>query len=723
MTITERKKKRVKTPTVLQMEAVECGAAALAILLGYYGRFVPLEELRIACGISRDGSKAGNILKAARAYGLQGAWYRRSMENLLQGSFPVMVFWNFNHFLVVEGCKGESVFLNDPATGPRRITLDEFSDSYTGIVLEMEPGEEFQTSGKRSTVWASLQKRMRGQSGAFAYLLLISLLLVVPTILVPGLLQVFINQVLVSGLQSWLGPLVIGLFLALVATAGLNWLQSSLLLRVELRFALAQSAYFMWHILRLPQNFFDQRYTGDISSRVSTIDKIATLIGSGFGAALLNSIMSIFVILVMLNYSPILTAIAVITPLMAFVMLRLVERRRVDTAMQLEIEQAKLIATSVIGLRRIETLKATGAEDDFFNRWAGYHARTLNTEQHLGRYEVLTNAFSPLFQGLTTAAILGVGSYLVIIGQLTLGALIAFQVLALTFQNQFKRLIEVVSEAQTSGGDIARLDDALRHDLDWRFQDGETAGLQKPQKMKASGQLSLKDVSFRFSPLDPPFLEGLTLDVAPGEWLALVGSSGSGKSTTAKLISGLYQPTKGEISLDGFALESWGREKLAFSMATVDQKIAIFEGTLSDNITLWDSTIPHKAVVKALQDAQLMDVVAALPGNFDGWLEEGGRNLSGGQRQRVEIARALVRNPSLVILDEATSALDPITELRIAQALRRRGCAAVIVAHRLSTIRDANEIVVLKMGKVVERGRHEELIVADGEYQQLIADE
>ncbi len=719
----ERKGQRVKTPTVLQMEAVECGAAALAILLGYFGRYVPLEELRIACGVSRDGSKAANILKAARAYGLEGAWYKRSMEHLLERPFPVIVFWNFNHFLVVEGIKGETVYLNDPAMGPRRVTLEEFSDSYTGIVLEMEPGAAFQTSGRRSTIWSGLWQRMRGQSAAFAYLLVISLLLVVPTILVPGLLQVFINQVLVKGLQSWLGPLVIGLFLALIATAGLTWLQSSLLLRVEMRFALTQSALFMWHVFRLPQNFFDQRYIGDISSRVKANDKIATLIGSGFGAALLNSLMSIFVILVMLTYSPILTAIAVITPIMAFVMLRLVERRRVDVAMQLEVEEAKLMATSVIGLKTIETLKATGGEDDFFARWAGYHARTLNTEQRLSRYEVLTNAFSPLFQGLTTAAILGVGSYLVIEGALTLGALIAFQVLALTFQNQFKRLIEVVSEAQTSSGDIARLDDALRHDLDWRFQTPETAAAQRPEAMKASGRLSLKDVCFRFSPLDPPFLENLSLDLGPGQWVALVGSSGSGKSTTAKLISGLYQPTGGDISLDGYPMEAWGREKLANSMSTVDQNIAIFAGSLIDNITLWDSTIPHEAVVDALRDAQLMEVVATLPGNFDSRLEEGGLNLSGGQRQRVEIARALVRNPSLIIFDEATSALDPVTELRIAQALRRRGCAAVIVAHRLSTIRDADEIVVLKKGKVVERGRHKDLIAADGEYRQLIADE
>jgi ABC-type bacteriocin/lantibiotic exporter with double-glycine peptidase domain len=448
--------------------------------------------------------------------------------------------------------------------------------------------------------------------------------------------------------------------------------------RVELRFALGQSATFLWHVLRLPLSFFDQRYRGDISRRIDANDRIALLIGGGFGAVLLNSLMSIFIVLVMLTYSPALTAIALVTPIAAVIMLRFIERRRTDLALRLQVEMAKLGSTSVVGLQTIETLKALGGERDFFAKWTGYHARTIDTEQELDRYDVWTNAFSPLFQGLTTAAVLGVGSLIIIQGGLTLGALIAFQTLTVTFQNQFQRLIQVASQAQKSVGDLA---------------------------------------------LDPEFIQNLDLEVAPGAWVALVGRSGSGKSTLGRLITGLYTPSSGEILLDGRSLQSWGRHRLAQSVATVDQEIAIFEGTLEDNVTLWDDTIPYSDLVDAVHDAYLTEVVETLPHNYDGWLEEDGRNLSGGQRQRVEIARALARNPSLLLLDEATSSLDPITELRIANAVRRRGCTCIIVAHRLSTIRDADEIIVLHNGKIVERGVHAELVAAGGEYAQLISDE
>ncbi|MCB0086455.1 MAG: NHLP family bacteriocin export ABC transporter peptidase/permease/ATPase subunit [Caldilineaceae bacterium] len=721
---------RVKTPTVLQMEAVECGAAALAILLGYYKRFVPLEELRIACGVSRDGSKAINILRAARAYGLEGNWYRRSLEQVLTGPLPVIVFWNFNHFLVVEGSQGDTVYINDPAAGPRRITRAEFDRSYTGISLEVQPDAAFTPQGAQGNLWQGLRERMVGLSGAFALLVGISLLLVIPTLVTPTLLQIFIDRVLVRNLQRWPAQLMASLLLAIVLAAGLTWLQQTLLLRMELRMALGQSTKFVWHILRLPLSFFDQRYRGDISSRIDANDAIANLIGGGFGAVLLNCLTSLLLALVMLAYSPTLTAIAVTMPVAAIIMLRRLERRRTDLSTRFEIEQAKLMSTSIVGLQTIETLKALGGEGDFFAKWSGYHARTINTEQELARFDVFTSAFSPLWQGLVTAGILGLGSLFVIQGDLTIGRLVAFYTLSLTFQSQFRRLIDVVGQAQRSAGQLARLDDAWRYPLDWRHAADASATAPAPADAderqplaRAAGRLTLRNLGFRFSPLDPEFIQDLNLDVAPGGWVALVGRSGSGKSTLGRLITGLYTPSSGDVLLDGQPLHRWQRDQLANSMATVDQEIAIFGGALSDNLTLWDATVPEAQIVDAVRDAALTDVVEALPDGYRSPLSENGDNLSGGQRQRVEIARALVRNPALIVLDEATSALDAVTELHIAQALRRRGCTCIMVAHRLSTIRDADEIIVLDQGKIVERGHHAELLAADGQYAQLIAEE
>lgn len=726
----KKQSRRVKTPTVLQMEAVECGAAALAILLGYYKRFVPLEELRIACGISRDGSKALNILKAARAYGLEGNWYRRAMDAVLAGPFPVIIFWNFNHYLVVEGCQGDKVYLNDPAAGPRRIMREEFDRSYTGIVLEAQPGATFAVEGQQSNIWQGLRKRIVGLGGAFALLFGVSLLLVIPTLVVPTLLQIFIDRVLVGNLPQWPLPLLLSLLLAIVLAVGLTWLQQTLLMRMELRMALSQSTAFVWHILRLPLSFFDQRYRGDISSRVDANDVIANLIGGGFGTVLLNCLTSVLLVLVMLAYSPSLTAIAVTMPVAAVIMLRLLERKRTDFATRFEVEQAKLMSTSVVGLQTIETLKAVGGESDFFAKWSGYHARTLNTEQELARYDVLTDTFSPLWQGLVSAAILGLGSLFVVQGHLTLGRLVAFYTLSLTFQNQFRRLIEVVGQAQKSAGQLARLDDAWRYPLDWRHARHTPelhTSLLDEDKLRpltqASGHLTVRNLGFRFSPLDPEFIHELNLDVAPGAWVAVVGRSGSGKSTLGRLITGLYMPSSGEVLLDGRPLRQWNRAQLANSMTTVDQEIVIFGDTMTENLTLWDSTMPEMQIVAAVRDAALTDVVDALPAGYRSLLAENGNNLSGGQRQRVEIARALVRNPALIVLDEATSALDAVTELQIAQALRRRGCTCIMVAHRLSTIRDADEIIVLRAGEIVERGVHADLLAAGGEYAQLIADE
>ena len=713
-----RSKRRVHTPTVLQMEATECGAAALAIVLAWFGRRVPLEELRIACGVSRDGSKASHVLQAARTYGLAAKGFRREIEQVLAGPFPVVVFWGFNHFLVVDGVSTGKVHLNDPAVGPRTVTLKEFDEKFTGVVLEFDPGPDFVRGGAAPTPLSRLGKRLSGFAPAIAFVVSVGLMMVIPGLILPGLTQVFVDNVLVERFDTWLPPLLIGLAGAFLMQVLLSSIQELALLRIELRLALEQSALFTWHVLRLPMAFFNQRFTGDLVSRVEANDRIATLVARDIGGVAASCITALFLGVVMVFYDAILAAIAIGGAALNIAVLLLARRRMSDAALRLETERGRVFATSVVGLQSIETLKATGTEHDFFARWTGYHTRATNSEQQLAVLQQATSLMPPIVFSLTSAAVLGIGALQVVEGDLTVGTLVAFQILLLNFSGPIQQLVGAASLAQQASADLARLDDVLHHRRDWRFEPSGTAPAEQ-----AAGHLTLHDINFRYDTLGPPLIEDFSLDVAPGQWVALVGESGSGKSTMGRLITGLYEPQDGEVRIDGRTLADWGRERLAHIVATVDQDIHLFRGSIRDNVTLWDDTIPHARLMAAIDDAGLTGTVEAMAGNQNNAVQEGGRNLNGGQRQRLEIARALVQEPAVLVLDEATCALDPVSESAILDAVRRRGMTCVLVAHRLSTVRDCDEIIVLERGKVVERGNHAALMAKAGAYARLIGAE
>ena len=713
-----RSKRRVHTPTVLQMEATECGAAALAIVLAWFGRRVPLEELRIACGVSRDGSKASHVLQAARTYGLAAKGFRREIEQVLAGPFPVVVFWGFNHFLVVDGVSTGKVHLNDPAVGPRTVTLKEFDEKFTGVVLEFDPGPDFVRGGAAPTPLSRLGKRLSGFAPAIAFVVSVGLMMVIPGLILPGLTQVFVDNVLVERFDTWLPPLLIGLAGAFLMQVLLSSIQELALLRIELRLALEQSALFTWHVLRLPMAFFNQRFTGDLVSRVEANDRIATLVARDIGGVAASCITALFLGVVMVFYDAILAAIAIGGAALNIAVLLLARRRMSDAALRLETERGRVFATSVVGLQSIETLKATGTEHDFFARWTGYHTRATNSEQQLAVLQQATSLMPPIVFSLTSAAVLGIGALQVVEGDLTVGTLVAFQILLLNFSGPIQQLVGAASLAQQASADLARLDDVLHHRRDWRFEPAGTAPAEQ-----AAGHLTLHDINFRYDTLGPPLIEDFSLDVAPGQWVALVGESGSGKSTMGRLITGLYEPQGGEVRIDGRTLADWGRERLAHIVATVDQDIHLFRGSIRDNVTLWDDTIPHARLMAAIDDAGLTGTVEAMAGNQNNAVQEGGRNLNGGQRQRLEIARALVQEPAVLVLDEATCALDPVSESAILDAVRRRGMTCVLVAHRLSTVRDCDEIIVLERGKVVERGNHAALMAKAGAYARLIGAE
>lgn len=712
--------KRVKTPTVLQMEAVECGAASLSIVLSYYKSFIPLEELRISCGVARDGSKANNILKAARQYGMEAKGYRKNPEDLRNMPWPVIIHWNFNHFLVLEGIQKDRVFLNDPVTGPREITFEELDQSFTGVVLTMKPAEGYVPQGKTSSLLSSLSSRIQGSEKALVYAIIAGLFLVLPGLVIPVFSKIFIDQVLLGHLNNWLFPLLVGMGITALLRALLIWLQRYYLLRLEMKLALSSSSRFFWHVLRLPIEFFSQRHSGDIASRVAINDRVAQLLSGQLAVAALNCVMILFYLLLMLQYSVLLAVVTVGVSLLNVIFMQFITRKRNDQNLRLLQESGKMQGVSMNGLQVIETLKSNSSESDFFVKWSGYQAKLLQSNQQFGVSNQFLMSVPTLLTSLGAVAVLFFGGFQVMDGALTIGSLVAFQSLAASFSQPVNEMVMLAGTIQEAGGSMKRLDDVLQYPVDRQIQSDLDEADEQKDSAKLSGQVQISNLTYGYSKLEAPLIDQFNLSIQPGMKVALVGGSGSGKSTIAKLIAGIYEPWEGEIRFDDLRRDEIARHRMGNSLAVVDQEIVLLEGTIKENITFWDATIPETDIVRAAKDAVIHDHIAERSGGYDHMISENGGNFSGGQRQRLEIARALSGNPSILILDEATSALDPATEKLVDDSLRRRGLTCITVAHRLSTIRDADEIIVLERGKIIERGTHTFLMEQNGYYTRLI---
>lgn len=716
----EKQARPTKVPTVLQMESVECGAAALSIILGHFGKFVPLEKLRIACGVSRDGLKATNIIKAAKEYGLEAKGYAKSIEKLMQIKTPAIIFWNFNHFLVLEGFTKNKVYLSDPAQGRYAVTHQEFDDSYTGVVLTFETTEKFEKGNEKRGLMASLASRIKYSKQSIFFIILASLFLVIPGLVIPSFLKVFIDKYLVNNFSGFVMPLLLIMAGILIVNSLLVYIQQYFLLKLETKLALSTSSKFLWHVFHLPIAFFTQRYSGEIGNRVSLNDKVAKLLSGDLANAALNVIVVIFYALLMFSYDVILTLVGITMAVINIVILQYVSRARKDGNRQLTNETGKLLGTTTSGISMIETLKASGRENDFFTNWIGYLAKVTNAQQELGWLSTRLNTIPPLLTSLTTSAILGIGALRIMDGQMTLGALVAFTYLMNNFINPVNQLVSVGAMLHETESDMSRIDDVMNYEVDNQFREENAVKPESATQNKLVGYFEMENVTFGYNPTIPPLIEKFNLKLKPGSRVALVGGSGSGKSTVAKIASGLYDPWEGNVLLDGKSRKEIPRNIITESLSVIDQDVLVFNGTINENIAFWDTLIPEKNIVQSARDAAIHDVIAARTDAYDSKVMEGGANFSGGQRQRLEIARALVSNPSILVMDEATSALDPATEKMVMDNIKKRGCTCLIVAHRLSTIMDCDEIIVMEFGKIVERGTHQELMSMNGVYSQLI---
>ena len=711
-------RRRVRTPTVLQMEPAEAGAAALAIVLAHFGRFVPLEELCARCGVSREGANAANVLSAARAYGLDARQIQCQTDPALAMPVPVVAEVDDGHFVVVEGTARGKIYVNDPAEGPRAMPRELFDRRYAGRVLAFAPTATFVRGGRPPRLAAKIRDRLRGFETAVLFAAIAGLALIVPGILLPAFTQIFVDRILVARLGSWLGPLLLAMAATAAVRGALTWLQQRVLLRLQTRLALSSSGRFLWHVLRLPIEFYTQRYGGEISWRVWLNDGVSTFVAGRLTAAAIDLVTVFFFAALMLAYDWPLTLVGVAAAGLLVAADRAVGRRRVDATRRLGLAEGKAYGSLIGALANIDTVKASALESDVFAGWAGCQAAYVNAHQELATMTQRLLALPPLVVAAANIAVLAIGARHVMSGRLTMGMLVAFQGLMAAFLAPLTSLVQIGSTLQEMDGSMNRIDDVLRYPVDRRAGDGDADADGLCGQL--DGALELRDVAFGYSTLEAPLVSGFSMAVPPGGRVALVGASGSGKSTIARLVTGLYTVWSGDVLFDGRPARDLPPRLRTNSIALVDQDVTLFAGTVRDNITLWDETIPDAQVVQACRDACIHDDIAARPGGYDSAVADGAVNFSGGQRQRLEIARALAGNPRILVLDEATSALDALTEQQVDANLRRRGCTCVIIAHRLSTVRDADEIIVLDRGRIVERGSHDDLVAAGGAYARLI---
>ena len=711
-----------KVPVIMQMEALECGAACLAMIMAYYDKWVPLEQVRVDCGVSRDGSNAKNVLIAARNYGFEAKGYRFEPESLRdEGEFPCIVHWDFNHFVVCNGFKGDYVYLNDPARGTVKVTMKDFDKSFTGICLFIEPSESFVPSGKKKSVLDFARKRLTGAKPAIIFVALTTIISYLFSIINPVMSQIFMDRLLTGQNREWLMLFTMIMSVLAILNLIVQFASTIYSLKINGKMAMIGSTSYMWKVIRMPMEFFSQRMVGDILQRQATNATIASTLVGTLAPLLLNTIMMVFYLFIMIRYSLVLTFVGIFTLLLNLFMSRYISSKRMNLMRVQMRDSGKLASTTLSGISMIETIKASGAENGFFQKWAGLQASVNYQTVKYSKVNTYLGMIPSFFSTLANYAVMFLGVYYSMNGNFTLGSIMTFQGVLSSFMAPAMTLVSAGQTIQEMRTDMERVEDVMQYPTDPYVKDDPVSDDTDYSKLK--GNIELKDVVFGYSRLADPLIKGFNITIKPGERIAFVGSSGCGKSTLSKLISGLHKPWSGEVLFDGKPIDKIDRSVFTGSLAVVDQDIILFEDTIANNIKMWDDSIEDFEMILAARDAQIHDDIMQRENGYQYKLTEGGKDLSGGQRQRLEIARVLAQDPSIIILDEATSALDAKTEYEVVKAIKERGITCIVIAHRLSTIRDCDQIIVLDHGDVVERGTHDELFKKNGAYTELVTSE
>ena len=716
------KKGVAKVPVIMQMEALECGAACLTMVLAYYEKWVPLEKVRVDCGVSRDGSNAGNVLKAARYYGLEADGYKLEVQTLMEhATFPCIIHWNFNHFVVLDGFRGKKAILNDPARGRVEVTMEEFDESFTGICLLFSPGENFVPEGKPKSVLAFAAKRLKGAEAAIVFVVLTTIISSLFGVISPGFYQVFMDRLLTGRNPNWVYPFLVLLSVFTALQIFVSWINVVYSMRINGKLAIVGNSSFMWKILRLPMEFFSQRMAGDIQSRQNSNTEVAANLVNTFAPLALNTAMMFFYLLIMIRMSIPMTIVGLISVLINALFSRYISEKRINVARVQVRDSGKLTGTTIAGIEMIESIKASGSETGFFGRWAGYQASVNAQDVKFSEMNEYLGLLPQIVSTVTDILVLCMGIALAMRGQFTPGMISQFGIYMKQFLAPADQLIATGQTIQELRTEMERIEDVMEYRTDELADNEVSPDTADASFAKLSGRVEMRDVTFGYSPLGRPLIQNFSMSLEPGKSIAFVGASGSGKSTLAKLLSGLYQPWSGAILFDGKPIIDIDKSVFRGSLAVVDQDITLFEDTIANNIKMWDTTIENYEMILAARDAQIHDKILEREGGYEYKIRENGSDFSGGERQRLEIARVLAQDPTIVIMDEATSALDARTEYNVVKSIRDRGVTTIVIAHRLSTIRDCDEIIVMDHGLVAERGTHEELYALGGMYTDLVS--